>query len=191
MKEADKNNYYASTEGRIKRALVVGDISQAEAKALHSSSRQAHLVYIWTMELFTFLQGYGIVSTAPPIYSRVYQELAAGMLGFVHATKVASIPFPIILTQLSYIMMLMIITFIPALIEKFTESVVFTGLLSFGSVFGLCMIHVIAVELEMPYGEEFMDLPLLEIHTAFNRSLLLLYVSPDKEGHPMLAERYL
>ena len=96
-----------------------------------------------------------------------------------------------ILTQLSYLLLLMIIWFVPFLVEKFTESLVFTFLLTFGSVFGLLMIHVIAVELEMPYGEEFMDLPLLEIHTAFNRSLLLLYVSPDKEGHPMLAERYL
>ena len=86
------------------------------------------------------------------------------------------LPFPLSLTRLSYILLLMIMTFVPFLIEKFTESIVFTALLSFGSVFGMLMIHVIAVQLEMPYGEEFMDLPLLELHTAFNRSLLLLYV---------------
>ena len=71
----------------------------------------------------------------------------------------------------------MIITVVPVLTEKFTESVVFTGLLSFGIVFGMLMIHVIAVELEMPYGEDHTDLPLLEMHTAFNRGLLLHHVA--------------
>ena len=51
-------------------------------------------------------------------------------------------------------------------IEKFTESIVFTGLLTFGTVFGMLMMHVIAIQLEMPYGEEFLDLPLLETKKA-------------------------
>lgn len=186
MKELDVKNHYASKEGWIKRVIVIGDISEHEMHALHLSSRQAHLVYIWATELMTFLIGYKIVDIAPPLYTRCYQELSSGMLGFVHSIKSAALPFPVILTQLSYILLLMIMTFVPFLIEKFTESIVFTALLTFGSVFGMLMIHVIAVQLEMPYGEEFMDLPLLEMHTAFNRSLLLLYVCPDTYGHPML-----
>ena len=87
---------------------------------------------------------------------------------------------------MSYVLVLMMTVFVPFLIERFTESLVFTGLLTFGTVFGMLMVHVIAVELEMPYGEEFMDLPLLEMHAAFNRMLLLPYIRPECHGHPII-----
>ena len=186
MKQEDANNYFANKEGWIKRVLVIGEMTEKELETLHHSSRQAHLVYHWALEFMTFLYGYGVVTMPPPIYSRCYQELSNGMLGFVHALKTASIPFPQIVTQLSYVLLLMTMVFMPFLIEKFTQSIVFTFFLTLGTEFGMLMIHVIAVELEMPYGEDFMDLPLLELHTAFNRLLLLPYVSPDSDGHAVL-----
>ena len=60
-------------------------------------------------------------------------------------------------------------------------------MLTFGTVFGLVMIHVITNALEIPFGEEFMDLPLLEMHTGFNRNLLACFVEGE-EKHPILAD---
>ena len=76
----------------------------------------------------------------------------------MHAWREAQIPLPPVLSQCSYIVMTMTCIVIPFLVEKFTVSIVFSALLTFGTVFGLIMIHVVTNALEIPFGEEFMDL---------------------------------
>ena len=47
---------------------------------------QVDLVYGWVLNLVTMCQKTGVVLTAPPIYSRIYQELSNGMLGFTQVS---------------------------------------------------------------------------------------------------------
>lgn len=107
------------------------------------------------------------------------------MLGYQQAYKIACLPFPIPITQLSTFLLLIIVLIVPILIEKFTTALIFSPLLTFSSVFGMLMIHCVALQLEMPFGDDFVDLPMLEMHDAFNSSLLLFYIAKSEVEHPL------
>jgi hypothetical protein len=122
------------------------------------------------------------VTIPPPIYSRVYQEMSNGMLGFMQAYKISVLPFPIPLTNMTEILLGVIVTFIPFLIEKFTKALIFTPVFTFFSVFGMFVMHAVTMQLEMPFGDDYIDLPLREMHNAFNSSLLQNFiVRPEKD----------
>ena len=46
MKAMDSQNQYGCKEGWTKRVIVIGNLTDAEAEALHESSRQPYLVYV-------------------------------------------------------------------------------------------------------------------------------------------------
>ena len=94
------------------------------------------------------------------------------MLGFSQALRLVGVPFPDILSKTSYIAMVGMLTVMPIVVAQFTKSYVITPVLTLGGTFGFLMIHCVAIQLEAPFGEDLSDLPLLELHTAFNDSLL-------------------
>merc|ERR1719253_205535 len=163
---------------------VLGDISKEEGQALAACQRQTHLVFMWLQRLVSTMCCDGIVTIPPPIYSRVYQEMSNGMLGFMQAYKISVLPFPIPLTNMTEILLGVIVTFIPFLIEKFTKALIFTPVFTFFSVFGMFVMHAVTMQLEMPFGDDFIDLPLREMHNAFNSSLLQNFVVP-KDRDPL------
>ena len=69
--------------------------------------------------------------------------------------------------------MIGMLTIIPFIIEQFSQSYVLTPVLTFFVTFGFLMIHCVAIQLEAPFGEDASDLPLLEMHTSFNSSMLV------------------
>merc|ERR1719253_515336 len=161
---------------------VLGDITNEEAAALASCQRQTHLVFMWLQRLVSTMCCDGIVTIPPPIYSRVYQEMSNGMLGFMQAYKISVLPFPIPLTNMTEILLGVIVTFIPFLIEKFTKALIFTPVFTFFSVFGMFVMHAVTMQLEMPFGDDYIDLPIREMHNAFNTSLLQNFiVRPEKD----------
>merc|ERR1719375_2125885 len=64
------------------------------------------------------------------------------------------------------------LTVAPVYMSQFTKSYVITPILTFFVTFGFLMIHCVSIQLEAPFGEDDSDLPLLEMHAAFNDSLL-------------------
>jgi len=161
---------------------VLGEIVKEEAEALATCQRQTHLVFMWLQRLVSTMCCDGIVTIPPPIYSRVYQEMSNGMLGFMQAYKISVLPFPLPLTNMTEILLVVNVIFIPFLIEKFTKALIFTPVFTFFSVFGMFVMHSVTMQLEMPFGDDFIDLPLREMHNAFNSSLLQNFiVRPDKD----------
>ena len=68
--------------------------------------------------------------------------------------------------------MVAMLTVAPVYMSQFTKSYVITPILTFAVTFGFLMIHCVSIQLEAPFGEDDSDLPLLEMHAAFNDSLL-------------------
>jgi len=83
------------------------------------------------------------------------------------------VPFPDVLTRIAYLSLIIIVVVVPVVIERFTMSPVMTPMLTLFAVFLFLSIHCISIQLESPYGEDYVDLPLLEMHMAFNNSLLV------------------
>merc|ERR1719272_184958 len=69
-------------------------------------------------------------------------------------------------------MISVVVIVMPFLIEKFTQALVFTPIFTFCTVFGFMVMHSVTMQIENPYGDDYIDLPLAEMHMAFNAGLL-------------------
>lgn len=64
---------------------VLGELTDAENMQLNGCHDQNHLVMAWLVRIITSLISSGLVTVPPPIYSRIYQELSNGQLGYLQA----------------------------------------------------------------------------------------------------------
>jgi len=107
----------------------------------------------------------------PPILSRVYNQLGNGIVSLNNARKITEFPIPFPLAQMITFMLLfhwLITAFICA---ASVERSFWAGILSFIVTFSFHSINYIAMELEMPFGDDANDLPLYEMQADLNASI--------------------
>eukprot|EP00929_Paragymnodinium_shiwhaense_P059175 TRINITY_DN29626_c0_g2_i1.p1 TRINITY_DN29626_c0_g2~~TRINITY_DN29626_c0_g2_i1.p1 ORF type:complete len:514 (+),score=122.50 TRINITY_DN29626_c0_g2_i1:137-1678(+) len=113
----------------------------------------------------------GVLNIAPPILSRVYQELATGILKFQGAKKIAEFPFPFPYAQMLTVMLFMHWVLAPIMAALVVEDLAACGMVTFVNSFSFWCINYIAAEIEMPFGDNPNDLPVEELQLDFNSSL--------------------
>ncbi|CAK9109681.1 Uncharacterized protein SCF082_LOCUS50966 [Durusdinium trenchii] len=99
------------------------------------------------------------LDTAPPIQTRMYQELSNGMLGFNNCLKIADVPFPLPFAQLLLMSLVAFSLLIPLYVIVFTKSLVVGPVLCFFLFESLWCMNEVAKELENPFGQERQEKP--------------------------------
>merc|ERR1719277_1643640 len=87
---------------------VLGDegISEDSLEYLSESADRLEVVLQWIQRLIVENAESGIVSVAPPILSRVFQELSNGIVNVHDAHKISEYPFPFPFAQMLTIMLI-------------------------------------------------------------------------------------
>eukprot|EP00931_Biecheleriopsis_adriatica_P072741 TRINITY_DN47155_c0_g1_i1.p1 TRINITY_DN47155_c0_g1~~TRINITY_DN47155_c0_g1_i1.p1 ORF type:complete len:555 (-),score=87.97 TRINITY_DN47155_c0_g1_i1:187-1851(-) len=111
------------------------------------------------------------INIAPPIQSRMYQELSNGMLGFSNALKIADVPFPFPYAQLLMIILCVWTCFIPLYVMQFTQSFFIGPIMAFLLFVGVWCLNDLATELENPFGSDSNDICLIDFHTRFTETI--------------------
>lgn len=127
----------------------------------------------WIQELVNAHIG-NVLTTPPPIISRVYQELSRGMVHLNDARKITETPFPFPLAQLVVVLLLFYTLLIPIMVAMFMESAAWSAALTYFCTSCMWTLNMTAGELEQPFGDDENDLPLNELQLKLNRSLLVL-----------------
>merc|ERR1712046_48219 len=104
---------------------------------------------------------------APPIQTRMYQELSNGMLGFNQCVKLADVPFPFPYAQILTILLTMYVCWIPVYVVTFTQSFYVGAIMSFTIFQGVWGLNETAKELENPFGIDVNDVTLIDFHLRF------------------------
>ncbi|CAK8989364.1 SET domain-containing protein [Durusdinium trenchii] len=107
------------------------------------------------------------IEIAPPIQSRMYQELSNGMLGFNNCLKIADVPFPLPFAQLLGLLLVAFSAFIPVYVINFTGSPIAGPILCFFLFESLWCLNEVAKELENPFGQDTNDISLTDFHMRF------------------------
>eukprot|EP00927_Polykrikos_kofoidii_P018952 TRINITY_DN1881_c0_g5_i1.p1 TRINITY_DN1881_c0_g5~~TRINITY_DN1881_c0_g5_i1.p1 ORF type:complete len:646 (+),score=80.32 TRINITY_DN1881_c0_g5_i1:83-2020(+) len=117
-----------------------------------------------------------VLKIAPPIASRVFQELSNGIVDLQNAKKITEFQFPFPYAQMITVMLLMhwIMTPLLAAIMIAPEQRVLGAIVVFISVLSLWSLNYTAAELEMPFGDDPNDLPITRLMLDFNSSLISL-----------------
>eukprot|EP00930_Biecheleria_cincta_P046469 TRINITY_DN3204_c0_g1_i1.p1 TRINITY_DN3204_c0_g1~~TRINITY_DN3204_c0_g1_i1.p1 ORF type:complete len:620 (-),score=110.06 TRINITY_DN3204_c0_g1_i1:110-1714(-) len=143
--------------------------------ALSLSTDRPQQVMFWIVHSLSKVSNKLIV--APPIQSRMYQELSNGMLGFSNVLKIADVPFPFPHAQIIMVLVLLWMCLIPIFMMVFTKSLVAGPILSLFLGMSTWAFNELAIELEDPFGLDANDLSLQDFHLRFLLSIKEIYDS--------------
>lgn len=116
----------------------------------------------------------GILQIPAPILSRVYQTLSRGLVNLLNARKISDTAFPFMYVQVINALLLSQVMFAPVVMATLVEQASVAAVLTFFPVFGVYALNIAAAELEMPFGDDYNDLPLRNFQEEMNSCLLML-----------------
>jgi len=161
-----------------KESHQLEEISSLDLSVLHAPTSEevdrldqvedkVALIGLWIIQATMVEIRAGTLDAAPPILSRIYQQLSSGMLGFHQAHKVAMVPFPFPFAQMVSYILLMFYAVVPFYLDVFTASIGITPVISFLLPMTYCCLNRVGVELEEPFGTDRNDVDIDERHEAF------------------------
>jgi len=152
--------------------LELEGLDPASMEYLDSVSARQNVALQWVQRLVVESSRSGAIDIAPPILSRVFQELSIGYVHFIDANKITTVPFPFEFAQMVWMMLVFFSTGpVPAMCAVGMTIYKSAGY-AFVITFVFWAVHYIAVEIESPFGDDPNDLPLDEVNLRFNRILL-------------------
>lgn len=158
--------------------------SLAHLDAIDDPTAKQKVVLQWIQRLIVDHSRNGVLDIAPPILTRAFQELTIGHTHFIDANKVTAVPFPFAFAQMVWLMLVFFSLVVVPGICAFCLSADKAAFYTFIILFPYWSIHFIAVEIEMPFGGDPNDLPLEEINSRFNETLVVL-LHPGAQKTPM------
>lgn len=138
---------------------------------LMSSPDRCEVTLQWIQRLIVDKTDRDVVKIAPPILSRVFHELGNGIVNLKNARKITDFPIPFPLSQMITLMLLLHGMVMPVLCAVRVEQVHWVAVINFIVVWAYWMVNYIALELEMPFGDDTNDLPLYQMQRDMNESL--------------------
>lgn len=148
-------------------------------KYLQDSYDRCEITLQWIQRLIVESDEKGVVKIAPPILSRVFNELGNGIVNLNNARKITDFPIPFHLAQMITIMLMGHTIFTAFICAVSVDTEAWAGIISFLVVFSYWAVYYMALEMEMPFGDDLNDLPLHEMQRDMNKSLMALL---DKEA---------
>lgn len=154
---------------------------------IQHTSHKVDLAVQWLQSIFVDGMNKGILNVPPPVLTRVFQEMNAGIRQFHRALKIAESPFPFPYTAACE-MTLSIHWFItPFVAGTWTDYIWAAAFLSFIQSFILWSLHAIATELQNPFEQDMNDLDMFAMQRDLNARLLML-LEHAREPIPTLSD---
>jgi len=156
-------------------------------RTLQQCHNKVTLVFTWLQTVIVENIKTGVLSIPPPILSRVFQELANGMVALHEARKITNVPFPFPYAQTCDALLFLHWIITPVVTAQWAANATWAAVFSFIQVFILWALNNIAVEIEHPFGDDANDLDACEMQLDMNMSLLLV-LHPAATRAPMLSQ---
>jgi hypothetical protein len=143
----------------------------ASLRFLQQCPDKCEVTLQWIQRLIVESEQKQILKIAPPILSRVYNELGNGIVNLNNARKIKEFPIPFPLAQMIMVMLVFHAVVTPLICAATLPHMAWACILTFIITFSYWSVLYIALELEMPYGDDANDLPLHEMAESMNASL--------------------
>eukprot|EP00420_Gonyaulax_spinifera_P023256 CAMPEP_0197897788 /NCGR_PEP_ID=MMETSP1439-20131203/42422_1 /TAXON_ID=66791 /ORGANISM="Gonyaulax spinifera, Strain CCMP409" /LENGTH=522 /DNA_ID=CAMNT_0043518441 /DNA_START=51 /DNA_END=1616 /DNA_ORIENTATION=+ len=165
----------SNTSDSYLEVIDPGSLDDASLETLASDDLKCEIIMQWMQQAVVQAIEQKVIVIAAPISSRVFQELSRGMVALNSVEKVARLPFPMPYAQMVWLMLLLFSVVYPLACAVFTD-LTRCGLYTFFCTLVYWCVHFIAVEIEMPFGDDPNDLPVREFQEEMNSRLESLLV---------------
>lgn len=154
--------------------IDLADFDKQSLVYLAEAPEKTLVILQWIQQLIVQNHRSGVLDVAPPIVTRVFQDLSNGIVDLVDCQKISEVMFPFPYAQLLTAMIAAYTLIFPLTVAVVTTSLPFFLMLNFISVFAFWSLNYIATEIEMPFGEDANDLPISAMQTRLNQALVAL-----------------
>lgn len=162
----------STVKGQQYDLFGIGDFDQTTMMYLAEAHDKCEVCLQWIQRLIGEANEHQVIKVAPPILSRVYNQLGNGIVNLNNARKITEFPIPFPLAQMITFMLMFHWCVIAFVCSVSVERIYWCGIISFIVVFSFWSINYIAVELEQPFGDDPNDLPLVDMQEDLNKSLI-------------------
>jgi len=156
-------------------------------KFLYQSPDRIEVLVQWIQSTMVQNHRSGILEVAPPILSRVFQEISNGVGSVYQAYNIAQVPFPFPYAQMVSFLLTVHLLATPLICSVAVSTTLASIFISFIGAMGLWSLNFISAEIEMPFGDDPNDLPVLLLQNEFNRKLVAL-CDPQAQQPPRLKD---
>lgn len=154
--------------------LELYDLADDSVKFLQGSVDKVEVLVLWIQKLIVINMDSGVLPIAPPVISRVFQELSRGVVNVNNVRKISEFLFPFPYAQMMTVMLLLHVGISPVLNGVLLEKRYWSGFASFISIFAFWSLNYVAAEIECPFGDDANDLPMHAMQRYMNRTLAQL-----------------
>mmetsp|Transcript_74200 Transcript_74200/g.241294 ORF Transcript_74200/g.241294 Transcript_74200/m.241294 type:complete len:309 (+) Transcript_74200:563-1489(+) len=165
----------------MREADAMGFDNQTK-RAMKEEECKVELIVQYLQSLTVDAQVSGVLTIAPPILTRVFQNFSNGLSAFYAASLITEVPYPFPYMQTTELLLLGHCIVTPIAMCSVTAVPIWSGVFWFLTSLILISLNQIAVELEDPYGQDINDLNLIELQQEMNKRLRMLHVHAD---HPI------
>eukprot|EP00927_Polykrikos_kofoidii_P019521 TRINITY_DN19136_c0_g2_i1.p1 TRINITY_DN19136_c0_g2~~TRINITY_DN19136_c0_g2_i1.p1 ORF type:complete len:863 (+),score=176.51 TRINITY_DN19136_c0_g2_i1:52-2640(+) len=171
------------------QTLDAGSIDATSLKALDGSPMRVELCYYWILQLFVDNQASGVIAAPPPIVSRCFAELQAGMGKFLDAKRHAQTQFNFPYAQSTRWLIIFYSGFMPLMMVQWSDWVSGAFAFTFLQLFFIWALYMITVILESPFDTSNPNsIDTFVLQRRVNSSLLLL-LDPQTRSRPPVLEK--
>eukprot|EP00403_Amphidinium_massartii_P026063 CAMPEP_0178405146 /NCGR_PEP_ID=MMETSP0689_2-20121128/18250_1 /TAXON_ID=160604 /ORGANISM="Amphidinium massartii, Strain CS-259" /LENGTH=494 /DNA_ID=CAMNT_0020026155 /DNA_START=57 /DNA_END=1541 /DNA_ORIENTATION=+ len=176
---------------RTNQDFEVINLSKIPGDQLHHlwnmpEEERHYVVTHWVQRLVLDASKAGAIDVAPPVLSRLFHHFSVGAVILSEASTIAFVPFPFPYAQLLKILLILFSLVTPVAVALSLSRVLWVFVCTFVSVLVMWGINGIAIEIEMPFGEDANDLQLQEFQKETNHILLALLDDRTLQGVDLL-----
>jgi len=163
--------------------LDAKSLDRQSINIMKRTDAKALLVYQWINNLMVKGQMTGILDIPAPLLARAFQALNLGLLDYMDALKFVDTPFPFPYAASIEILLTLHFGLTPLAVCAWTDNLGFVALFCFILVSSVWVLHLVASELENPFGHDMNALEMEEMQKDMNRNLTRL-VSAEFQHTP-------
>lgn len=181
-----------NTVSQMEDCFEVINLAQINENSIEFLSQQedkVELILGWIQLAIVEGVETGTLKMAPPLITRIYQELSRGVVNINEVRKISTFLFPFPYAQLTTVVLLIHTVFTPVFTVVLLKQWYWVGTYTFLSVFAFWSLNYVATELECPFGDDENDLPLIDMSENFNRHLLMA-LEPEAQEVPWKTQEY-
>lgn len=168
--------------------IDLAGLDENSLKTLANSNFKVQLLIQWVQSITIDADSEGIINVAPPILTRIFQNLSCALGAFFSATRMREVRYPFAYAQTTDMLILVHLILTPVCMINFTGNPEWASLYSFCIAIMLVSLNNIAAEIENPFGAGSNDLNLVEMLQELNEHLLLL-ANPSTRAPPYISDR--
>eukprot|EP00928_Gymnodinium_smaydae_P053575 TRINITY_DN37537_c0_g1_i1.p1 TRINITY_DN37537_c0_g1~~TRINITY_DN37537_c0_g1_i1.p1 ORF type:complete len:518 (-),score=52.31 TRINITY_DN37537_c0_g1_i1:101-1591(-) len=182
------DHIYGEEDGTTKIIGIDGlDDESLDLMNLADDEALIYVIVQWVQQMILHNINEGVITTAPPIVSRVFQDLSQGIVTVNNAKKISETPFPFPYCQTLQMVLVVHAVFTPLVFVGWCRDIFISGMLTFVAVALFWSLNFISAEIEHPFGTDPNDICREKLQDKFNKTLVTM-LSPGASKRPQLRD---